>query len=110
MRLGNYTTKLNKDSKVYKMYKKAYIVERHRHRYEVNNKYVSILEEKGLSFVGIDNKKKLMEVIELKNHRYYIGTQYHPEYISRNGKPHPLFVGLLDCWIDNYIGTFIYFF
>ena len=99
LRLGNYTTKLRKDSQVYDLYKKEYIIERHRHRYEVNNNYVYILEKKGLSFVGTSvtsNNGKLMEVVELKNHPFYIGVQYHPEFKSRYNTPHPLFIGLLN--------------
>ncbi len=95
LRLGNHTTKLRKDSKVYKIYEKEYIIERHRHRYEVNNGYVYILEKNGLYFVGKSNNGKLMEIVELKDDQFYIGTQAHPEFSSRYNKPHPLFIGLL---------------
>jgi len=63
LRLGNHTTKLRKNSKVYKIYEKEYIIERHRHRYEVNNEYVYILEKNGLYFVGKSNNGKLMEIV-----------------------------------------------
>nr|QBK89372.1 MAG: CTP synthetase [Mimivirus LCMiAC02] len=96
LRLGNYTTKLKKESKVYKLYGKENIVERHRHRYEVNNKYVDILEKNGLYFVGKSKNGQLMEIVELKDHPFYIGVQYHPEFKSRYNTPHPLFIGLLN--------------
>jgi CTP synthase len=97
MRLGNYETILI-DSKVKQLYKRDTIIERHRHRYEVNNSYVDILDFFGLKFVGYSNganQTKLMEIIELQNHPFYIGCQYHPEFISRYESPHPLFMGLL---------------
>jgi CTP synthase len=100
MRLGSYTTNLMVGSKVFTIYNTTVINERHRHRYEVNNQYVSELEEFGLKFTGIsnidnNNNRKLMEIVELNNHPYYIGCQFHPEYKSRYNNPHPLFVGLL---------------
>lgn len=69
--------------------------ERHRHRYEINPKYVEQLEAKGLRFVGTDEEKTRMEVVELDNHPYYVGVQYHPEYLSRPLKPSPPFIGLI---------------
>lgn len=69
--------------------------ERHRHRYEINPKYVDQLEEKGLKFVGTDEEKQRMEIVELENHPYYVGVQYHPEYLSRPLKPSPPFLGLI---------------
>lgn len=71
------------------------INERHRHRYEVNPKYVSQLEERGLKFVGTDIEEMRMEIVELENHPYYVGVQYHPEYLSRPLKPSPPFMGLI---------------
>jgi len=71
------------------------IDERHRHRYEVNPKYVKALEEKGLKFVGHDIEQERMEIIELENHPYYVATQFHPEYLSRPLKPSPPFLGLI---------------
>ena len=97
MRLGNYTTNL-KESRVRDLYGDDIIVERHRHRYEVNNKYVAQLEQSGLNFVGIsrsNNGSDLMEIVELKDHPFYIGCQFHPEYKSRCDRSHPLFIGLL---------------
>lgn len=97
MRLGNYNTVLY-PSKVRDMYGVDNIVERHRHRYEVNNKYVPELESAGLKFVGkskINEQTELMEVIELPEHTFYVGCQYHPEYQSRYETPHPLFTNLI---------------
>lgn len=97
MRLGAYKNKLTKNSLVAKIYNSTDISERHRHRYEFNNKYRTILEEAGLIFSGIYEKSNLIEFIELPEnvHPYYIGTQGHPEFKSRPTKPHPLFVGLI---------------
>ena len=69
--------------------------ERHRHRYEVNPQYVAQLEEAGLKFVGVDEEGKRMEIVELESHPYYVGMQYHPEYLSRPLKPSPPFMGLI---------------
>lgn len=69
--------------------------ERHRHRYEINPKYVPQLEEAGLKFVGTDEEETRMEIIELSDHPYYVGVQYHPEYLSRPLKPSPPFLGLI---------------
>lgn len=69
--------------------------ERHRHRYEINPKYVPQLEEAGLKFVGTDEEVTRMEIVELEKHPYYVGVQYHPEYLSRPLKPSPPFMGLI---------------
>jgi CTP synthase len=101
MRLGAYNCTLKKGSKVEKLYKEFWkqtgsvISERHRHRYEFNNEYKEVMEEKGMEFVGINPESNLVEIIELKNHPYFVGTQFHPEFKSRPLHPHPLFVGLL---------------
>ena len=102
MRLGNYTTNLS-DSNVMKYYNADIIVERHRHRYEVNNKYVPELETAGLKFVGrskLSNETEVMEIVELSDHPFYVGCQFHPEYKSRYENPHPLFVELLKATIS----------
>ncbi len=93
MRLGLRETILDINSLVYKLYGKEMINERHRHRYEVNPEYISILESIGLIFSGTSEKR--MEIIELKNHIYFTGCQFHPEYQTYPDKPHPLFYGLL---------------
>jgi CTP synthase len=96
MRLGAYPCRIKAGTLAAKAYKATLISERHRHRYEFNNKYRPILEKKGMIFSGIYPKKKLVEVVELpKNnanpHPYFIAVQYHPEFKSKPDKPHPLF-------------------
>jgi len=100
-RLGAYECKVKKDSKAFKAYGKEIIQERHRHRYEINNKYKEILEKKGLKIVGINPKLNLAEIIELDNHPWFIGTQFHPEFKSRLENPHPLFVNFIKAAIKN---------
>uniref|UniRef100_A0A182P827 CTP synthase n=1 Tax=Anopheles epiroticus TaxID=199890 RepID=A0A182P827_9DIPT len=96
MRLGKRTTIFRGDSKIRQLYNnKEQIEERHRHRYEVNPDYVARLEEHGMRFVGTDSEKERMEVMELKDHVYYVATQFHPEYLSRPLKPSPPFLGLI---------------
>ncbi len=91
LRLGNYDCKLKKGSLAYKNYGQETIYERHRHRYEFNNKYKEILEKKGMLFSGINEKSDLVEIIELPNLKHFIACQFHPEFKSRPTKPHPLF-------------------
>ena len=91
LRLGNYDCKLVKGTLAYEDYKQDEIKERHRHRYEFNNKYRELLEEKGMTFSGINEKANLVEIIELKDHPHFIACQFHPEFKSRPTKPHPLF-------------------
>lgn len=103
MRLGNYQTCLL-PSQVKDLYGKEQIIERHRHRYEVNNKYIEELEKVGMNFVGYSdliNGDQVVEVLELSNHPFYVGCQYHPEYRSRCSTAHPLFVGLLKSSLNN---------
>lgn len=95
MRLGAYLCKLVKNSLARRLYNKNLIYERHRHRYEVNNKFLLRLEKAGLIVSGKNPERDLVEIIELKNHPYFIATQFHPEFLSRPNRPHPLFLGLL---------------
>ena len=95
MRLGAYDAILEKWTLAYKLYGNKEISERHRHRYEVNPKYHDILKENGLIISGLSPDGRLVEFIELKNHKYFIATQAHPEFKSRLDKPHPLFDGLV---------------
>lgn len=99
MRLGAYPCVVKKDSLAYKCYKKENISERHRHRYEFNNKYRDILESKGLSIVGTSPDNNLVEMVELPTNKFFIGTQFHPEFKSRPLAPHPLFVGFIKACI-----------
>jgi CTP synthase len=91
MRLGLYEAKLKGNSLIKKIYKSKLIKERHRHRYEVNINYMSQFEKNGLIFSGLSLDNKLPEIIELKNHPWFVGVQFHPEFKSRPLSPHPLF-------------------
>jgi len=92
MRLGAYKCRLKPNTKAWQAYGKINLIsERHRHRYEFNNKYRQRLEGKGLVVSGINPERDLVEIIELKDHPFFVGTQFHPEYKSRPLKPHPLF-------------------
>lgn len=91
MRLGLHPCKLAKDSKAMAIYGEELIYERHRHRYELNNKYRKRLEENGLLMTGVSPDERLVEIIELKDHPWFIGCQFHPEFKSRPTKAHPLF-------------------
>ena len=91
LRLGNYDCKIKKGTLAYDDYKEENIKERHRHRYEFNNKYKELLEEKGMVFSGINEASNLVEIIELKDHPHFIACQFHPEFKSRPTRPHPLF-------------------
>ena len=91
MRLGLYDAVLRNNSAIKKIYKSTSIKERHRHRYEVNNNLKNQFEKKGLIFSGMSPDNKLPEIIELKNHPWFIGVQFHPEFKSRPLSPHPLF-------------------
>ncbi len=95
MRLGNYPCRLDEASKVGALYGSREINERHRHRYEFNNEYRDRLEAAGLKLCGVSPDGRLVEVVELEGHPFFIGTQYHPEYTSRPNRPHPLFDGFI---------------
>ena len=96
MRLGAYRCELKKDTISWLAYGKVkHISERHRHRYEFNNKFRKTLEEKGLIISGTNPERNLVEIIELKNHPFFVATQFHPEFKSRPLSPHPLFYGLV---------------
>ena len=95
MRLGAYECKLTKGSLSHRLYKANSISERHRHRYEVNNEYVSALVEKGLLVAGKNPKQDLVEIIELPSHKFFVASQFHPELKSRPLNPHPLFKGFI---------------
>ncbi len=91
MRLGSYEARLKKDTKVSKIYNSLKINERHRHRYEVNINYKEKFENKGMIFSGLSPDNKLPEIVELNDHPWFIGVQFHPEFKSRPLTPHPLF-------------------
>jgi len=95
MRLGAYECLLKKKSKIFDIYKRSKISERHRHRYEVNPNYLKKLEKCGLKFSGISPDGSLPEILELENHPWFIGVQFHPELKSKPFDPHPLFVSFI---------------
>lgn len=99
-RLGDYTCQLIPKTKAYQMYGKEIIQQRHRHRYEFNNKYRKILEEHGLTISGVNPERNLVEIIELKNHPYFIASQFHPEFKSRPNRSEPLFQGFITAAFD----------
>jgi CTP synthase len=101
LRLGNYKCKLIKDTLAYADYNQDVIIERHRHRYEFNNKYKQILEENGIVFSGINEESNLVEIIELPTHPHFIACQFHPEFKSRPTRCHPLFKSFVKASIDN---------
>jgi CTP synthase len=91
MRLGAYPCRIKKNSLAFRVYGKNLIHERHRHRYEFNNKYRKIFERKGMILSGINPGKGLVEIIEIKGHPYFIAVQFHPEFKSKPDKAHSLF-------------------
>ncbi len=96
MRLGSYDCKLSKDTQSRKWYKDEMISERHRHRYEFNNAYRQELQDEGLVIAGVNPKQDLVEIVELKDHPFFVGVQFHPEFQSRPLSPHPLFRGFIN--------------
>ena len=100
MRLGAYPCHLLKRSLSYKAYKKEEISERHRHRYEFNNKYKKSFEKQGLVFSGINRENDLVEIIELKNHPWFVACQFHPEFKSKPDKAHPLFKNFITAALE----------
>jgi CTP synthase len=92
MRLGAYDCKLEKDSKAYKAYGKSMISERHRHRYEFNDKYKKQIESAGMRITGTNPQTGLAEIVEIPTHPFFVGVQFHPELKSTVATPHPLFV------------------
>ncbi len=100
MRLGAYRCKLAKGSKSHQAYGKIMISERHRHRYEFNNAYLKDIEAAGLKAVGVNPDNKLVEVVEIPEHPFFVGVQYHPELKSTVDEPHPLFVRFIKAAMD----------
>lgn len=107
MRLGQFPCKLKTDSSSHLLYQKELVFERHRHRYEINNKYRSQLEEAGLLIAGTSPDDRLVELIELPGHKYFVASQYHPELKSRPERPHPLFIGLVASALNKDLATVI---
>ena len=107
LRLGAYPCALDTSSKAYALYGREIIQERHRHRYEVNNDYREVMEKAGLCLCGLSPDKRIVEMVELPDHPFYIGTQAHPEFKSRPNHAHPLFRGLVAAALErkNSFGT-----
>ena len=99
MRLGAYVSKLKKESRIFKIYKKTEIKERHRHRYEVNYNFIDIIEKSGISVTGFSPDGKLVEIVERIDHPWFIGVQFHPELKSTPFDPHPIFNSFIDALI-----------
>jgi CTP synthase len=91
MRLGAYPCALEDNTRAFEAYNKTEISERHRHRYEFNNAYLNILKEKGLVISGMSPEKDLVEIVEVSDHPWFLGCQFHPEFKSRPMDCHPLF-------------------
>ena len=104
MRLGAFKCKLRRGSKAYKAYRKENISERHRHRYEFNNKYLEQIEKAGLIPTGVNPDTGLVEIVELKDHPWFVGVQFHPELKSTVENPHPLFVSFVKACMEKKIG------
>lgn len=100
MRLGGYKCVISKNSKSFEAYGRTEIMERHRHRYEFNDKYLDLFRDNGMIPVGINPESGLVEIIELAGHKWFIGVQFHPEYSSTVIKPHPLFIQFIKACIN----------
>ena len=95
MRLGSYPAKLREGSRVHAAYGEPVVYERHRHRFEVSNRYRQLLESHGMTFSGVSPDGRLAEFAELSDHPWFVSTQAHPEFSSRPNRPHPLFAGFI---------------
>ncbi|MEJ6734327.1 MAG: CTP synthase [Flavobacteriales bacterium] len=100
MRLGSYPCKLEKESKAYDCYGKETIEERHRHRFEFNNDYLTQFQDKGMMATGVNPNSNLVEIVEIPSHPFFVGVQFHPEYKSTVTNPQPLFVGFVAAAIN----------
>ena len=101
MRLGAWKCDIVDDSLAHKIYEKPQIEERHRHRYEYNNEYRKQLENAGLKTSGTNPETGLVEIVEIENHPFFIGVQYHPEYKSTVANPHPIFVSFVAAMVKH---------
>ena len=100
MRLGNFTCAIQPNTRAHEAYGETSIVERHRHRFEVNNSYRTRLEEQGLVFSGINPERDLVEMLELPGHPWFVACQFHPEFRSRPYRSHPLFREFIRAALD----------
>jgi CTP synthase len=95
MRLGVYPCQLVEESIAFQAYATSNISERHRHRYEINNNFRSILEDHGMKISGLSPDGRLVEIVEISDHPWFVACQFHPEFGSRPNRPHPLFTGFI---------------
>ncbi|MDI1314975.1 CTP synthase, partial [Prosthecobacter sp.] len=102
MRLGSWVTDLVPESKAFELYRSATITERHRHRFEFNSDYKEIMEQKGMLISGTSPKGDLAEIIELPAHPFFVGCQFHPEFLSKPNNPHPLFFGFVKAAMEHH--------
>jgi CTP synthase len=100
MRLGAYKCIISKKSKTFDAYQSTEIIERHRHRYEFNDKYIDDFRKNGMIPTGINPESNLVEIIEIEGHKWFVGVQFHPEYSSTVVNPHPLFVHFIKACIE----------
>ena len=101
MRLGVYPCKMEDDSIAKSCYQEELIYERHRHRYEFNNEYREQLQKAGLKISGTSPDERLVEIVEIPDHPWFVATQFHPEFTSRPNRPHPLFKGFVQASLEN---------
>jgi CTP synthase len=101
MRLGAYPCHLKKGSKAFGIYQSDMIYERHRHRYEFNNKFRPIFEKNGVTLSGICKERDLVEILEIQDHPWFIGVQFHPEFKSAPMAPHPLFTSFVQATLNS---------
>ena len=101
MRLGSYPCKIQSGTLAYDLYQNSLVFERHRHRFEVNNRFRDQLASHGLIASGVSPDERLVEVMELKDHPWFLGTQFHPEFRSRPNRPHPLFAGFIGAAVNH---------
>ena len=101
MRLGLYPCKIQDDSVSKELYGENLVYERHRHRYEFNNEYRKEIQDAGMSVIGTSPDSRLVEIVEIKDHPWYVGCQFHPELKSRPNRPHPLFREFIKAALEN---------
>ncbi|MEM4257446.1 MAG: CTP synthase [Candidatus Diapherotrites archaeon] len=101
LRLGGFDVKIKKGTLAYKLYGKEMVRERFRHRFNVNTKFIDLLEKNGMVFSGMAPTKKIMQILELPNHSFYVGTQFHAEFTSRPLKPNPIYLGFVEASIKH---------
>ncbi|MEG0916547.1 MAG: CTP synthase, partial [Myroides sp.] len=105
MRLGGWDCEIKEGTKAFDIYQNTMINERHRHRYEFNNYYTEAFEKAGMVLSGVNPETKLVEIIELPNHPFFVAAQYHPEYKSTVANPHPLFSAFVKAAVEKKVNV-----